>query len=231
MAMAHRMQRQKMYNVYRETLNVPMIFSNPVAFPEAQTTQAMAGLIDLMPTMADIAGVNTADWTFQGQSLKPVLEDPEAEVQDYVHYTYDDDYVTSPTTPQEMGANHIRCIVEKEWKYAVYFDPHYGQKAEFEMYDLVNDQVEQYNLANPVAVKAAKADPAVVEAERERLDDRLTEVMEKLGTKPDTVVWPPDQAPSEKDQDLLKEGNPPNPPTPPNTPASESNASSSTLPP
>jgi choline-sulfatase len=228
MAMAHRMQRQKMYNVYRETLNVPMIFSNPVAFPEAQTTQAMAGLIDLMPTMADIAGVNTADWTFQGQSLKPVLEDPEAEVQDYVHYTYDDDYVTSPTTPQEMGANHIRCIVEKEWKYAVYFDPHYGQKAEFEMYDLVNDQVEQYNLANPVAVKAAKADPAVVEAERERLDDRLTEVMEKLGTKPDAVVWPPDQAPSEDEQDLLKEGNPPNPP---NTPASESKASSSTLPP
>jgi len=102
MAMAHGMQRQKMYNVYRETLNVPMIFSNPRAFPKAQTTQALAGLIDLMPTMADIAGVISDDWTFQGQSLKPVLENPGAEVQDYVHYTYDDDYVTTPN-PQDMG--------------------------------------------------------------------------------------------------------------------------------
>ena len=36
-----------------------MIFSNPRAFPKAQTTSALAGLVDLMPTMADIAGVNT----------------------------------------------------------------------------------------------------------------------------------------------------------------------------
>jgi arylsulfatase A-like enzyme len=226
MAMAHHMQRQKMYNVYRETLNVPMIFSNPMAFPTAQTTQALAGLIDLMPTMADIAGVNTADWTFQGKSLKPVLENPVAEVQDYVHYTYDDDYVTT-NTPQDMGANHIRCIVEKEWKYAVYFDPNYGQEAEFEMYDLVNDQEEQYNLAySTVAEKST--DPAEVEAERERLHNRLTEVMEKLGTKPDTVVWPPDQAPSPEEQKHLGAGTPP---TPPNTPAPQSKASSSTLPP
>jgi choline-sulfatase len=193
MAMAHGMQRQKMYNVYRETLNVPMIFSNPRAFPKAQTTQALAGLIDLMPTMADIAGVKTADWTFQGKSLTRVLEHPGTEVQDYVHYTYDDDYVTTPK-PQKMGPAHIRCIVEKNWKYAVYFDPHYGQKAQFEMYDLRNDKEEKRNLAVPrYATKAS-------EVQRARLHRRLTEVMVRLGTKPDTVVWPPGHAPDAADR-------------------------------
>jgi arylsulfatase A-like enzyme len=193
MAMAHGMQRQKMYNVYRETLNVPMIFSNPRAFPKAQTTQALAGLIDLMPTMADIAGVKAGDWTFQGKSLKRVLEHPGAEVQDYVHYTYDDDYVTTPR-PQDMGPSHIRCIVEKNWKYAVYFDPHYGQKAQFEMYDLRNDKEEKRNLADRrYATKAS-------ELHRARLHRRLTDVMEKLGTKPDTVVWPPVHAPRPVDR-------------------------------
>jgi arylsulfatase A-like enzyme len=193
MAMAHGMQRQKMYNVYRETLNVPMIFSNPRAFPKAQTTQALAGLIDLMPTMADIAGVKASDWTFQGKSLKRVLENPGAEVQDYVHYTYDDDYVTTPK-PQDMGPSHIRCLVEKHWKYAVYFDPHYGQKAQFEMYDLRKDKEEKRNLAAPrYATKAS-------EIQRLRLHRRLTEVMNKLGTKPDTVVWPPAHAPHSVDR-------------------------------
>lgn len=193
MAMAHGMQRQKMYNVYRETLNVPMIFSNPRAFPKAQTTKALAGLIDLMPTMADIAGVKAGDWMFQGKSLKRVLENPGTEVQDYVHYTYDDDYVTTPK-PQDMGPSHIRCIVEKNWKYAVYFDPHYGQKAQFEMYDLRSDKEEKRNLADRrYATKAS-------EVQRTRLHRRLTDVMEKLGTNPDTVVWPPGHAPGPVDR-------------------------------
>lgn len=226
MAMAHGMQRQKMYNVYRETLNVPMIFSNPRAFPMAQTTQALAGLIDLMPTMADIVGANPADWTFQGKSLKRVLEDPGAEVQDYVHYTYDDDYITT-SSPQDMGPGHIRCIVEKNWKYAVYFDPNYGQAAQFEMYDLVNDPEEAHNLAAPgTPLAPAAANSSDVPLERTRLHRRLTEVMEKLGTKPDTVVWPPDHAPSEQDQAWLEAGDPT-----PSSSASQSEASSATLPP
>jgi choline-sulfatase len=234
MAMAHGMQRQKMYNVYRETLNVPMIFANPVAFKphganevsKPQTTQAMAGLIDLMPTIAEIVGIDPADWTFQGRSLKPILENPEAEVQDYVHYTYDDDYVTN-NNPQEMGPSHIRCLVEKNWKYAVYFDPHYGQAPQFEMYDLVNDPDEANNLVPPGSPLApAAANSADVPVERSRLHRRLMEVMEKLGTKPDSVVWPPEHAPSEDDENSLKTGEPES-----TSSASESKTSSSALPP
>ena len=182
MSMAHGMQRQKMYNVYRQTLNVPMIFSNPVAFKGGETTESLSGLIDVMPTLANIVGIEPQNMTLQGKDLTPILVDPDAEVQEYVHFTYDDMYLTLPD-PASMGPAHIRCIVSKEWKYAVYFDPHYGQKAQYEMYDLVNDKLEQFNLAHEKYSKGH-------EAKRQELHDKLTEVMIEKGTLPDTVIWP-----------------------------------------
>ena len=182
MSMAHGMQRQKMYNVYRQTLNVPMIFSNPVAFKGGETTESLSGLIDVMPTLANIVGIEPQNMTLQGKDLTPILVNPDAEVQEYVHFTYDDMYLTLPD-PASMGPAHIRCIVSKEWKYAVYFDPHYGQKAQYEMYDLVNDKLEQFNLAHEKYSKGH-------EAKRQELHDKLTEVMIEKGTLPDTVIWP-----------------------------------------
>lgn len=185
MAMAHGMQRQKMYNVYRETLNVPMIFSNPIAFPKAETTDALAGLIDLMPTIAEIVGIPQKHWIFQGKSLKPVLDKSKDEVQDYLHFTYDDDYAITPN-PQKMGATHIRCIVEKEWKYAVYFDPNYGNEIEYEMYHIAEDPLETRNLAH------AKFSSPTSRIERQRLHKKLSRIMssEELGTMPDSIIWP-----------------------------------------
>ncbi len=181
-SMAHGMQRQKMYNVYRESLNIPMIFSNPILFPKGQTTDSLSGLIDLMPTLASLIGVNNPAFKFQGKDLTPILENPNAEVQEYIHFTYDDTYVTTPN-PADMGPAHIRCIFSKAWKYAVYFDPHYGQKAEYEMYDLINDPQEANNLAH-------EKYSGKYEAERQFLHQRLIEIMAEKGTTPDAVIWP-----------------------------------------
>lgn len=180
MGMAHGMQRQKMYNVYRETLNVPMIFSNPKLYPEPLETDSLSGLIDLMPTLATVAGVEKHHWKFQGKDLTPVLLNPRDEVQQYVHFTYDDTYLTTKN-PADMGPSHIRCIVSKRWKYAVYFDPHYGQKAQYEMYDLVNDKAEMNNLA---------WEEGSGEPQRQFLHEELTRIMNELGTMPDGVIWP-----------------------------------------
>lgn len=182
MAMSHGMQRQKMYNVYRQSLNIPMIFSNPKLFPEGQTTNSLAGLIDLMPTLANLAGINPKHWSFQGRDLTPIFSDPNTEVQDYIHFTYDDTYMTTQN-PANMGPCHIRCIIENDWKYAVYFDPHYGQKAEYEMYNLKEDPIEARNLAHEIYSKG-------YEKERQRLHERLTEVMIEKGTMPDEIIWP-----------------------------------------
>lgn len=186
MAMSHGRQRQKMYNVYQETLNVPFIISNPILFPSAQSTDSLASLIDLMPTLATIAGVERPDdWIFKGYDLTPIIQDPSATVQDFIHFTYDDLYFYVP------GANHIRCIVETQWKYAVYYDIYDGTQPEYELYDLAADPWERVNLAFPSVVDSLPPDERWrVDVERQRLHDKLTRAMERLGTKPDMIIWP-----------------------------------------
>jgi choline-sulfatase len=179
LAMSHGRMRQKFYNVYRETLNVPLIVSNPRLYPTAQSTDALASLIDLVPTLASIGGVPEPErYGLKGVDLMPVLQDPKARVQDLLHFTYEDDVF-----PVD-GADCIRAIIERDWKYAVYYDPFTGAPTEYEMYDLARDPLELSNLAN------AKHATQTTEAERVRLHRRLTDVMRRHGTTPDEINWP-----------------------------------------
>ncbi len=181
MTVSHSYQRQKMYNVYKESLLVPFIFSNPKMYPQAIETESLASLIDIMPTLATIGGLSDEQkdkYIFKGKDLTPVLLDPTAEVQDYTHYMYADWYFYVP------GAGHIRCIVEKDWKYAVYFDPDKGYPTEYELYDLATDKNEERNLCN--AAYATEAS----NIEWQRLHTKLTQVMHELGTTPDNIYWP-----------------------------------------
>ena len=51
MGLSHGGLRQKMFNVYEETINVPIVISNPVLFPRPARTDALASLVDLLPTL------------------------------------------------------------------------------------------------------------------------------------------------------------------------------------
>jgi arylsulfatase A-like enzyme len=182
MAMSHGLQRQKMFNIYEETLNVPFIIANHHLYAGGQKTDALVSLIDLLPTLANLAGVpDVAHWTFKGKDLTPILANPHAEVQNYLHFTYEDLYFFVP------AASHIRAIVEKRWKYAVYYDVHTDAPFEYEMYDLAvpPDQREVVNLGH----KSTPVTPEIA-AERERLHQKLIQVMETLGTTPSGIAWP-----------------------------------------
>ena len=161
-----------MCNVYRETLNVSMIFSNPKLFPKGKTTKSLSGLVDIMPTLATFAIVDKKRWTFQGKDLAPIMRDPKWQAQKCVHFTYDDTYLTL-RNPADMRPAHIRCIVSKEWKYAVYFEPHYGMKTQYDMCNLKKDPEEMINLA----WKKRDGDK-----QRQILHKELTKMMMKLGT-------------------------------------------------
>ena len=180
LAMSHGRMRQKFYNVYRETLSVPLIVSNPRLFPEPRSTDALASLIDVLPTLAALADVPEPEqYGFKGRDLSPILEAPTASVQDVLHFTYEDDVFPV------KGADCIRAIVERDWKYAVYYDPFTGAPTEYEMYDLAHDPLEMTNLAH-----ASHSTPAS-QVERARLHQRLTDVMAVHGTTPDEIYWPP----------------------------------------
>ena len=56
MGLSHGGLRQKAFNAYEETIHVPLVVSNPVLFPRPAETDALASLVDLLPTIATIAG-------------------------------------------------------------------------------------------------------------------------------------------------------------------------------
>ena len=157
----------------RKRLNVPIVFSNPVLFPEPVTTSSLASLIDIMPTLASIGNVpDPSRWTFRGQDLTPVFTDPSAQVQDAILFTFDDQRAGSEVASDPMPQpNHIQAIIQNDWKYARYHDPDDPANVEFEMYDLRNDPTERNNLTgwSSYAEKEAELQEALDRAVTERL--------------------------------------------------------------
>ncbi|HRJ41262.1 MAG: sulfatase-like hydrolase/transferase [Caldilineaceae bacterium] len=192
MGLSHGGLRQKMFNVYEETMRVPLIISNPKLFPTGQTTDALASLIDLMPTVASLAGVDKQQWAFQGTDLWPLIDalrqgsDPQPHEQAAIHFTFDDQRSGSGSVEQAVDdPNHIRCIRTKEWKYAFYYDPAGAVAHEYEMYDLVNDPTEMQNLAHPDHPRYAE-----FESQRNTLHAQLVGMMTAKGTMPYNLHLP-----------------------------------------
>jgi arylsulfatase A-like enzyme len=204
MGLSHGGLRQKTFNVYEETINVPLVVSNPVLFRRPAETKALASLIDLLPTMLDLTGASGGAGTggLRGTSLTPLLAaaaDPEPErvrrspvdlgpaldappaesVQDEVHFTYDDHQAGTATREAPGQPNRIRAIRTATEKYAVYFDPNGRQPSEHEMYDLDRDRDERDNLVEVRGGEPRAQGDATRLAE---LRERLSEAMERGGT-------------------------------------------------
>ena len=179
LAMAHGGLRQKAFNVYEETLRVPLIFANPRLPGAGQSCPHPASLVDLMPTLAGVAGIE-APLGLRGADLSPLVRDPNGEpVQDDVLFTFDDMHAGTGLVPEILpqAPGRIRCIRERRFKYARYFDSQGRHPDEHEMYDLQDDPLELENLAHPDHPRYNE--PAVA-SERERLAARLAEVEDRL---------------------------------------------------
>jgi choline-sulfatase len=175
MGLSHGGLRQKMFNAYEETIHIPLIISNPVLFPSAVTTDALASLIDLLPTVATLsgAGLDPAQTPrIRGRDLSPVLAShaapeqgrlsragidfspivehgaPQATVQDAIHFTYDDHQAATALQNVPGQPNRIRAVRTERHKYALYFDPESRAATEYELYDLERDPYEATNLVD-----------------------------------------------------------------------------------
>ena len=182
MGLSHGGLRQKVFNAYEESIRVPMVFSNPVFFPNPVQTNALASLVDIMPTLATLADVPNRDqWDFKGNDLSPIIMDavgnpanPTASVQDSILFMYDDDN-PGAANPQPFvkEPSHIRCVRDERYKYAVYFDPCGVEEPQHELYDLLSDCEEQHNMADPLNTKYF--DPVRVLEMQAKLEARMTE--------------------------------------------------------
>ncbi len=199
MGLSHGGLRQKAFNAYEETINVPIVVSNPVLFSGPTETDALASLVDLLPTMLSLAapgrepqgGLRGNDLTpiiaaaanpenervsRSPVDLSPVLDHaaPAESVQDSIHFTFDDHQAGTAMTEAPGQPNRVRAVRTASAKYAVYLDPAGSAPAEYEMYDLERDPDERANLLDVRSGESPTAWGRTVAAElRERLDESM----------------------------------------------------------
>ncbi|HKZ13983.1 MAG TPA: sulfatase-like hydrolase/transferase [Solirubrobacterales bacterium] len=162
MGLSHGGLRQKNFNFYEESLKVPLVYSNPKMYPRPVTSDALISHVDLLPTLATLAGApKSARRNWQGVDYSDIVLNPSRgkEPQDYVAFTYDDFQSGQSHGPYPKQPNHVRSIREKRWKLAKYVDIKTEVKEgkpvekpgpkppQWEMYDLKTDPNEEVNLA------------------------------------------------------------------------------------
>ncbi len=191
---------EKCYTLYSEVVNLPLIISNPVMFPEPQVTDALWTQVDLTATIAELAGTEKIG---VGVSQVPVLHNPKTRVRDDVVYFMDDAFGSS--IPLTTPASHLRALFNGRYSYGVYFTATYagtlgdsaittGGPYQLELYDNLNDPGQLNNLLfNPSA--------SIVPLWR-TLHARLTASMREMNNLP--PGWP--TTIEEIQQDILPYG-------------------------
>jgi choline-sulfatase len=170
LGLSHGGLRQKMFNAYEETIRVPLIVSNPLLFPQGAESATAASLVDVVPTLLDLAGAPRGG-TIDGASLGGVLArhaapEPEAVraaatdfggvvdaapadgVRDHSLFTFDDHQAATAQQDTIPQPNRIRAVRGERWKYAVYVDPDGRTAPEYELYDLEADPDEAVTLVD-----------------------------------------------------------------------------------
>ncbi|HKH13155.1 MAG TPA: sulfatase-like hydrolase/transferase [Solirubrobacterales bacterium] len=204
MGLAHGGLRQKLFNAYEETINVPLVVSSPALFGRPATTDALASLVDVLPTVLRLSGRDVPG-DLRGRDLTPIMAAagapdgelvgragvdlsavlehpaPAPSVQDAIHFTYDDHQAGTAMQDAPGQPNRIRAIRTRDAKYAFYFDPRGRKPTEYELYDLERDPLETENLLG--VRSGAPRSPAARELHRE-LAERLDLAMEECRTTP-----------------------------------------------
>jgi choline-sulfatase len=208
MGLSHGGLRQKTFNAYEETINIPLVVSNPVLFPRGVETDTLASLVDVLPTVLQLGAIQ-APGNLAGRDLSPVLAWATApdrdslrrspidlssvtehgaassSVREAIHFTYDDHQAGTALTEAPGQPNRIRAIRTAAAKYAFYFDPAGRRATEYELYDLDRDPLE---VENRLDVRSGQPRDAAATALHRELVEWLDEEMETCGTGPPAAV-------------------------------------------
>lgn len=114
---AHGGLYQKWFNMYEESIHVPLIIHNPILFPNRKSTDMLTSHVDILPTLLGLAGIDAAciqkklsvDHTevhpLVGRNLKPLImgDDHFDGVDEPLYFMTDDDvtkglHQTNPVT-------------------------------------------------------------------------------------------------------------------------------------
>ncbi|MFW9904135.1 MAG: sulfatase [Candidatus Thorarchaeota archaeon] len=149
--------------LYDPGIRTTLIINWPGKLKEGKRQKELLSNIDLFPTILDLSGISIPE-QIHGQSFKNLL----------LNEKYDEhEYIFAELTYHDIGYNPIRAIRTKEWKFIKNFAPldflfeipddviespsakawlnqhpeYYSPRPEEELYNLINDPMEQINLA------------------------------------------------------------------------------------
>ena len=115
--------------LYESTMKVPLIFYAEDIFPGGKEVEACVRLIDVVPSILDVLGIEIPD-AVQGESLLPyVMGENDESLPSYVETTYPTDF---------FGWSSLTGLIDGGWKYIRAPKP--------ELYDLREDPTEAKNL-------------------------------------------------------------------------------------
>jgi arylsulfatase A-like enzyme len=118
-------------SLFERSARVPLIVSAPGKAGNGRRTRALAELVDLYPTLADLAGLPAPDY-LEGVSLAPVLADPARVVKD------------AAFTQVRRGELNGYTIRTDRWRYTSWDEGRQGEQ----LYDMAADPGETTNLAS-----------------------------------------------------------------------------------
>ena len=127
------------FALWEETTRVPVIAIVPGLTQPGQRCERTVSLMDIYPTLVELCGLPKPAHTLEGQSLVPLLRDPQSPRKEPAITTW--------------GRNNHAVRTER-WRYI-----HYADGGE-ELYDHDADPLEWKNLANDPQFAAAKAELA-----------------------------------------------------------------------
>jgi arylsulfatase A-like enzyme len=125
--------------LYDELVRVPLVMAGPAPFGGGRVVRGSVGLIDVMPTFLDLAGMPAIDGTQARSFLDLAVADGPGRP------IVSEELVTPPKTAGAQNAL-VQSVRTERWKFIVTYDLLEGRVTE-EAYDLERDPGEREDLA------------------------------------------------------------------------------------
>ncbi len=128
-------------SLFEPSLQVPMIITTPDSNNRNQRTQGLVELVDIMPTIIDLAGYEKPDY-MEGTSMKPLLQNPKRKWKSAVF---------SRQTSDILSRKRGLSIRTKRYRYVEWKNVLTDEILELELYDLEKDPHQTKNIAHDPA--------------------------------------------------------------------------------
>ena len=158
---AHSNMHENYYNIYEESIHIPLIISHPKI--KTKCYEELTSHIDILPTLLGLCSIKINyeeisksfyQWkSLIGRDLSKKILSKKKYTYEPIFFTSDDVFISECKKNILAVIAHLPHMKNSIWKFAIYYNnKHYFNdnecnKTEYELYNLENDPLEINNLA------------------------------------------------------------------------------------